>query len=115
MPSTTELIRYRVSAGDRPDFERAIGGLAHDERCTAYELTCGMDDDPELFVLRVEWTSPGEPPFAGAVQERRAFVATTTAPTLYEWLGGTEALERLTTVFYEHVLRDELIGPLFAH
>jgi hemoglobin len=35
-------------------------------------------------------------------------------PTLYEWAGGTEALERLTAVFYEKVVADDLIGPLFA-
>jgi hemoglobin len=37
------------------------------------------------------------------------------APTLYEWAGGTAALNRLTERFYEKVAGDELIGPLFAH
>ncbi|MFI6711845.1 group II truncated hemoglobin [Nonomuraea sp. NPDC050478] len=36
-------------------------------------------------------------------------------PTLYEWAGGTDALERLTEVFYRQVVKDDLIGPLFAH
>ena len=36
-------------------------------------------------------------------------------PTLYEWAGGTEALERLTTAFYRSVLQDELLEPLFRH
>lgn len=36
-------------------------------------------------------------------------------PTLYEWLGGSAALNRLTTRFYEHVKRDALLGPVFAH
>jgi hemoglobin len=36
-------------------------------------------------------------------------------PTLYEWAGGQEAIERLFQRFYEKVLADELIGPLFAH
>ena len=36
-------------------------------------------------------------------------------PTLYEWLGGSEALDRLTARFYEHVRRDSLLGPVFAH
>jgi hemoglobin len=36
-------------------------------------------------------------------------------PTLYEWIGGQPALERLTAVFYERVAQDPLIGPLFAH
>ncbi|HEV8393224.1 MAG TPA: group II truncated hemoglobin [Vicinamibacterales bacterium] len=36
-------------------------------------------------------------------------------PTLYEWLGGSEALIRLTTRFYEHVRDDSLLAPIFAH
>jgi hemoglobin len=36
-------------------------------------------------------------------------------PTLYEWLGGIEALNRLTTRFYEHVKADPLLGAVFAH
>jgi hemoglobin len=36
-------------------------------------------------------------------------------PTLYEWAGGTEAFERLTEAFYRSVVKDDLIGPLFAH
>lgn len=36
-------------------------------------------------------------------------------PTLYEWVGGTEALEKLTEVFYGKVLADELLSPVFVH
>ena len=36
-------------------------------------------------------------------------------PTLYEWIGGIEALNRLTKRFYEHVNEDELLKPVFAH
>ena len=36
-------------------------------------------------------------------------------PTLYEWLGGIEALNRLTTRFYQHVHEDALLAPVFAH
>lgn len=36
-------------------------------------------------------------------------------PTLYEWLGGIDALGRLTTRFYEHVKSDLLLKPVFAH
>ena len=36
-------------------------------------------------------------------------------PTLYEWVGGIEALNRLTKRFYEHVHQDELLKPVFAH
>lgn len=35
-------------------------------------------------------------------------------PTLYDWLGGMPALEKLTQRFYEHVLDDELLAPIFA-
>jgi truncated hemoglobin YjbI len=35
-------------------------------------------------------------------------------PTLYEWAGGREALEKLFTRFYEIVPADDLLGPLFA-
>ena len=35
-------------------------------------------------------------------------------PTLYEWAGGAEALERLTERFYEKVKADPLLEPLFA-
>ena len=36
-------------------------------------------------------------------------------PTLYDWVGGQPALERLTTHFYDTVRRDALLGPVFAH
>ena len=36
-------------------------------------------------------------------------------PTLYEWIGGIEALNRLTKRFYERVNEDELLKPVFAH
>jgi len=34
-------------------------------------------------------------------------------PSLYEWIGGSEALYRLTAKFYEKVLQDESLRPLF--
>ena len=37
----------------------------------------------------------------------------TEAPSLYEWAGGGEALERLTELFYEKVRSDELLEPVF--
>ena len=36
-------------------------------------------------------------------------------PTLYAWLGGIEALERLTTRFYERVPDNPTLAPIFAH
>jgi hemoglobin len=34
-------------------------------------------------------------------------------PTLYEWAGGAEALERLTATFYGKVREDPLLAPVF--
>jgi len=36
-------------------------------------------------------------------------------PSLYEWVGGIEALNRLTLRFYEHVKTDALLAPIFAN
>ncbi|MCB5912410.1 group II truncated hemoglobin [Streptomyces pinistramenti] len=36
-------------------------------------------------------------------------------PTMYEWAGGAEALERLTEAFYRRVRKDELLEPLFRY
>ena len=36
-------------------------------------------------------------------------------PTLYEWAGGKETFENLTRVFYDKVLKDELLGPVFKN
>ncbi len=34
-------------------------------------------------------------------------------PTLYEWAGGGEAIERLINAFYDRVEEDDLIAPFF--
>ena len=34
-------------------------------------------------------------------------------PTLYEWAGGQEAIERMISCFYDRVERDDLLSPLF--
>ena len=36
-------------------------------------------------------------------------------PTLYDWVGGREALERLTETFYGKVRQDPLLEPLFRN
>ena len=36
-------------------------------------------------------------------------------PTLYEWLGGIEVLERLAARFYERVRDNDILAPVFAH
>ncbi len=38
-----------------------------------------------------------------------------TTPTLYEWCGGHAALLRLTEVFYDRVLADPVLEPVFRH
>lgn len=35
-------------------------------------------------------------------------------PTLYEWMGGSEAIERLLVRFYERVPEDPILAPVFA-
>ena len=35
-------------------------------------------------------------------------------PTLYEWVGGIEAIERLFKAFYERVTGDSILAPVFA-
>ena len=47
-----------------------------------------------LLVLDREWDTP--------------------IPSMYDWAGGIEEFERLTSVFYAKVAGDELVGPLFA-
>jgi hemoglobin len=41
--------------------------------------------------------------------------SSTGTPTLYEWLGGIEALERLTTRFYDRVPENPTLKPIFEH
>lgn len=36
-----------------------------------------------------------------------------TTPTLYEWIGGSETLNKLTKEFYRRVKKDELLKPIF--
>jgi hemoglobin len=37
-----------------------------------------------------------------------------TVPTLFEWMGGAPAIERLLETFYQRVPRDPLLAPVFA-
>lgn len=37
-----------------------------------------------------------------------------TVPSLYNWVGGIGALERLTAAFYDKVRADDLLAPVFA-
>ncbi|QHT69979.1 globin [Rhodocytophaga rosea] len=38
-----------------------------------------------------------------------------TPPSLYEWAGGMEAFQRLTSIFYAKVKEDELLSEVFRH
>ena len=42
-------------------------------------------------------------------------MTTSPIPTLYEWLGGIEVLNRLTIRFYERVRDNAVLAPIFAH
>lgn len=39
----------------------------------------------------------------------------TSIPTLFEWAGGMPVFERLTELFYQKVLKDPLLEPVFKH
>ncbi|MEU4163566.1 antibiotic biosynthesis monooxygenase [Actinoplanes sp. NPDC026670] len=129
---TVEYIRYRIP-GDTTAFEEAYGRaarfLALAPQCADYELSRCVDE-PGVYILRVAWTSSEDPPqgflaeiepWIEAVDERRHYRRTAVAgaggsiPSMYEWAGGTEALERLTERFYQLVIADDVVGPLFAH
>ena len=40
---------------------------------------------------------------------------TTRIPSLYEWMGGQEIFEKLFATFYQKVLADDLLSPLFKN
>jgi truncated hemoglobin YjbI/quinol monooxygenase YgiN len=135
-----EYIRYQIpsetAAQFEADYARAAEQLAAAPECADYELS-RCDEEPESYVLRITWTSKedhlggfrgGEhfPPFLAAIRpyvanitEMRHYTKTAVAgqggsvPTLYDWLGGGEALDRLTEAFYSEVVKDELLYPLF--
>ncbi|WP_433330396.1 group II truncated hemoglobin [Spirillospora sp. CA-294931] len=136
-----EYLRYRIDQGDAEAFEdayaRAAVPLAAAPQCVDYELSRCVDE-PEWYVLRIVWTSPkdhlegfrgGEhfaaffaeiKPYVQRIEEMRHYERTpvhgtgSSVPTLYEWAGGAAAFERLTEAFYAKVLKDDVIGPLFA-
>jgi hemoglobin len=137
-----EYVRYRVAGADRQaDFEAdyavAAAVLAAAPQCVDYELTRSVDD-PACYVLRIGWTSAeahlegfrtGEAfpaflaaigPYLDDIEEMRHYERTpvrgtgSSVPSLYDWAGGAEALDRLTSAFYAKVLPDPVVGPVFA-
>lgn len=126
---TVEYIRYRIPAERAAGFEAAYADAAKElaaaPECVAYELTRGVDE-PEQYVFRTTWASPKTQDedhlkgYEGDVTDRRRYENTGvrgdggSVPSLYDWIGGDEALQRLTEAFYREVLKDDLLYPLFA-
>jgi hemoglobin len=140
---TIEYVRYRIPAERSKDFLSAYGRagqhLAAAPECKGFELA-RCEEDQEAYVLRIHWTSteahltdfrggPHFPPFLAEIrgyvddiEEMRHYQPTEviggdlhveTPPSLYEWAGGEAAFERLTETFYQHVLADDLLEPVF--
>lgn len=138
---TVEYIRYRIPEQQSAEFlaayTRAATHLAAAPQCVDYELTRCVED-PEHYVLRITWKSTEDhlegfrksasfPPFFAEIrpyveniEEMRHYGPTpvrgtgAATTTLYDWAGGEEAFSRLTEVFYDKVLKDDLLAPLFA-
>ncbi|GLZ08831.1 hypothetical protein Acsp03_62970 [Actinomadura sp. NBRC 104412] len=136
-----EYIRYRIDQAEAEAFEaayaRAAVPLAAAPQCVDYELSRCVDE-PSSYILRITWTSADDhlrgfregehfktffaeiSPYVRQIEEMRHYERTavrgtgSSVPSLYEWAGGAEALERLTETFYTQVVKDDLIGPLFA-
>ncbi|MFC8131933.1 group II truncated hemoglobin [Streptomyces sp. NPDC057302] len=137
---TVEYIRYRIPSDLSAEFlsayTRAAVPLAAAPQCVDYELT-RCEEDFEHFILRITWTSTKDHlegfrgselfrdffaeirPYVENIEEMRHYTPTAvrgtgaSTPTLYAWAGGEESFERLTEVFYEKVLKDDLLAPLF--
>jgi truncated hemoglobin YjbI/quinol monooxygenase YgiN len=138
---TVEYIRYRIPEDRSAEFlsayTHASVQLAAAPQCVDYELA-RCEEDFEHFVLRVTWTSTEDHvegfrtsdlsedflaairPYVENIEEMRHYKPTTVrgrgaaVPTLFAWAGGAEAFGRLTTVFYEKVVADDLLAPVFA-
>ncbi|MER5440233.1 antibiotic biosynthesis monooxygenase [Streptomyces sp. NPDC002790] len=138
---TIEYIRYHIpeprSAEFLAAYTHAATQLSASPYCVSYELT-RCEEDFEHYVLRIEWTSTEDHlkgfrtselfpeyltairPYVGYIDEMRHYAPTTvrgtgsSEPTLYQWAGGAEAFDRLTSAFYAKVVKDDLLGPLFA-
>lgn len=138
---TVEYIRYRIPEDRSAEFlaayTRAAAQLSAAPQCVDYELS-RCEEDFAHYVLRVTWTSTeahlegfrASELFADFlaeireyipyIEEMRHYKPTTvrgsgaSTPTLYDWAGGTDAFSRLTTAFYDKVVKDDLLSPLFA-
>ncbi|GAA3792126.1 group II truncated hemoglobin [Streptomyces phyllanthi] len=137
---TVEYIRYRIPEAQSAQFlaayTRAAAQLSAAPQCVDYELA-RCEEDFEHYVLRITWTSTEDHvegfrkselftdflaeirPYAGSIEEMRHYKPTTVrgtgaaVPTLYTWAGGAEAFSRLTGIFCDKVLKDDLLAPVF--
>jgi truncated hemoglobin YjbI/quinol monooxygenase YgiN len=135
-----QYVRYRVPSELSDDFveayQRAAACLSRAPECVDYELSRSTAE-PSSYILRITWTSAKDQlegfrnsdlyqefssataPFADDVEEASLYQRTAvrgaggSIPSMYDWVGGTEALERLMERFYDLVASDDLIGPLF--
>jgi hemoglobin len=135
---TIEYIRYRISDPERrAAFEKAYAAAAEQldaaPQCRGYDLAHGVEE-PDRYILRIEWTSVedhiqgfrGGPlfgpflasvrPYIGDIEEMKHYARTAVSSvrrpaTLYEAMGGTPTLRRLSDTFYQAVLADMLLAP----
>lgn len=140
---TIEYIRYLIDDGASDAFESAYAAaatpLAASTHCKEFELARCVEE-PNRYILRIEWDSTEGhmqgfrqsdefraffghiKPWVNNIDEMQHYEPTTVRglgagtpqpPSLYEWAGGHDAIERLFVHFYDNVLKDELLYPLF--
>lgn len=137
---TVEYIRYQIPEDAAEEFEaayrRAAGSLSAAPQCVDFELT-RCEEEPGSYILRITWTSTKDHlegfrgseafraffaeirPYVDAIAEMRHYRPTgiegtgSAIPTLYDWAGGASAFEKLCAAFYDKVLADADLEPLF--
>lgn len=140
---TIEYIRYRIDDDRHEEFlaayASAAGPLAASSHCRSFELSRGVEE-PNRYVLRIGWDSVDGhmsgfrrsdefrrffahiAPYVDDIDEMAHYEATSVVgdgaatpkpPSLYDWAGGYEAIEALFVHFYDTVLADDLLYPLF--
>jgi len=143
MPTTIEYVRYNIGEAAAPEFETAYTqaaiSLAQSPHCVAFELARCVEE-PNRYTLRIEWVSlEGHlegfrgsdefraffghiQPYVNRIDEMQHYeptevtgigAGTPAPPSLYEWAGGREVLEPMFVRFYDAVLADDLLFPLF--
>ena len=97
--------------GDDEEAKGVVAGLIDDAGFTPVDMG-GIADGADGGAAARRGLRRGGPRAGGARLRRRAAVVMT--PTLYEWAGGAEALDRLTEGFYRRVHDDPILSPVFA-